>query len=157
MMVNWPNCFVKIKSRNTYFCFWPTLQTILFYFSYFYSRLDAPFPAAQTIPDFCRNKRIHDSLPYQLDEQIILFQYIYYIPLHVSSTIVLIFRNTVVLTQNLVSSLSLGDGSDHRLREDCRSLWSEQSPKESDDTGCYVNTIVLLKMSTVVLETCRGM
>ena len=41
----------------------------------------------------------------------------------------------------------------HKLREES---WSEQSPKESDDTRCCTNTIVLLKMSTVVLETCRG-
>jgi hypothetical protein len=38
--------------------------------------------------------------------------------LHVSSTIVLIFKRTVVLTLPLVSSLSLGDCSVHRLRED---------------------------------------
>jgi len=41
--------------------------------------------------------------------------------------------------------------------ESCLSLCTEQSPKDSDDTRCCVNTIVLLKMSTVVLETCRGM
>ena len=76
------------------------------------------------------------------------FPYIYYIPLHASSTIVLIFRSIIVLTQHLVSSLSLGDS---------RHLCTEQSPKESDDTRCCVNTIVLLKMSTVVLETCKGM
>jgi len=34
-----------------------------------------------------------------------LFLYIYYTPLHVSSTIVLIFRRTIVLVQHLVSSL----------------------------------------------------
>ena len=39
-------------------------------------------------------------------------------PLHVSSTIVLIFRRTIVLIQPLLSSLSLGDCSVHRLRED---------------------------------------
>jgi len=33
-----------------------------------------------------------------------LFQYIHYIPLHVSSTIVLIFSRSIVLTQHLVSS-----------------------------------------------------
>jgi len=38
-----------------------------------------------------------------------------------------------------------------------RNLCTERSPKESDDTRCCVNTIVLLKMSTIVLETCRGM
>jgi len=37
------------------------------------------------------------------------------IPLHVSSTIVLILRTTIVLTQHLVSSLCLGDCSVHRL------------------------------------------
>ena len=30
------------------------------------------------------------------------------------------------------------------------------SPKDSDDTRCCVNTIVLPKMSTIALETCRG-
>ena len=38
-----------------------------------------------------------------------------------------------------------------------RNLCTEQSPKESDDTRCRTNTTVLLKMSTIVLETCRGM
>ena len=45
----------------------------------------------------------------------------------------------------------------HRLRESSRSLCTERSPKESDDTRGCVNTIVLLKMSTIVLETCTGM
>jgi len=68
----------------------------------------------------------------------------------------LIFRRPVVLVQHLVSSLSLDDCSDHRLREDSRDLCTEQSPKESDDTRCCTNTIVLLKMSIIVLETCSG-
>ena len=85
-----------------------------------------------------------------------LFQYIYYIPLHVSSTVLLILRRTVVLTQHLVSSLSLGDRSVHRLREDSRNLCTEQSPKDNDDNRWCTNTIVVPKMSTVVLETCRG-
>ena len=66
---------------------------------------------------------------------------------------ILYFNTFIVLVQHLVSSLSLGDCSDHRLREE---LWSEQSPKESDETRCCTNIILLLKMSTVVLETCRG-
>jgi len=49
---------------------------------------------------------------------LLLYQYIYYTPLHVSSTVVLIFRRTIALVQHLVSSLSLGDCSVHRLRED---------------------------------------
>ena len=44
------------------------------------------------------------------------FILIHYTPVHVSSTIVLIFRRTIVLTQHLVSSLSLGDCSVHRLQ-----------------------------------------
>ena len=68
----------------------------------------------------------------------------------------LIFRRKIVLVQHLVSSLSLGDCSVHRLREDSRNLCTEQSPKDTDDTRCRTNTIVLLKMSIIVLETCRG-
>jgi len=68
-----------------------------------------------------------------------------------------IFTRKIVLTRPLVSSLSLGDCSVHRLREDSRKLCTEQSPKESDDTRGCVNTIVLLKMNTIVLETSRGM
>ena len=52
----------------------------------------------------------------------------------------LIFRTTVVV-QHLVSSLSLGDCSVHRLRKDSRNLCTEQSPIESDDTRCCTNTI----------------
>ena len=79
---------------------------------------------------------------------------IYYITLHVSSTTVLIFRRAIVLTQHLVSSLSLGVCSVHRLREESsRNLCTEEPPKESDDTRCCVNIIVLLKMSIIVLET----
>ena len=68
-----------------------------------------------------------------------------------------------MLVQHLVSSLSLGDCSVQRLREvtrglsSSRNLCTEQSPKESDDTRCCTNKIVLLNMSTIVLETCRGM
>ena len=98
---------------------------------------------------------------YQLDAQILYFNTFITFPymfraLLCSSTTVLIFWRTVVLTQHLASSLSLGDCSVHRLREDCV-LCTEQSPKESDDTRCCVNTTVLLKTSTIVLETCRGM
>jgi len=64
----------------------------------------------------------------------------------------LIFRRAIVLVQHLVSSLSLDDCSVHRLRDSSRNLCTEQSPKESDDTRCCTNTIVLLKMSIIVLE-----
>jgi len=44
--------------------------------------------------------------------------HVYKTPLHVSSTVVLIFRRKTVLTLHLVSSLSLGDCSVYRLREE---------------------------------------
>ena len=53
----------------------------------------------------------------------------------------LIFRRTIVLTQHLVSSHSVGDCSIHRLREDYRNLCTEQSPTECDDTRCCTNKI----------------
>ena len=61
-----------------------------------------------------------------------------------------IFRRTIVLTQHLVSSLTLGDCSVHRLREDSHNLCTEQSPKESDDTRCCVNTIDFLKKRIIL-------
>ena len=51
------------------------------------------------------------------------------------------FRRKIVITQHLVPSLSLGDCSVHRLREDSRNLCTEQSPKEIDDTKCCTNKI----------------
>jgi hypothetical protein len=59
-------------------------------------------------------------------------------PLHVSSITMLIFRRTIVYLQYLVSS---------------HSVWQHT---EREDTGYCKHTIVLLKMSTVMLETCRG-
>ena len=54
----------------------------------------------------------------------------------------LIFRRTIELVQHLVSSLSLGDCSVRRLREDSHNLCTEQSPKESDDNliTCVLNS-----------------
>ena len=70
----------------------------------------------------------------------------------------LIFWRTTVLVQQLVLSLSLGDCSVHRLREDSRTVVTcvLKSPKESDDTSCCTNTIVVLKMGITVLETSTG-
>ena len=47
----------------------------------------------------------------------------------------------IVLVQNLVSSLSLGDCSVDKLRQPTLNLCTEQSPKESDNTRCCTNTI----------------
>jgi hypothetical protein len=48
----------------------------------------------------------------------------------------------IVLTQHLVSSLSVSDRSAHRLRKNFfLNLCTERSFTESDDTRCCVNTI----------------
>jgi len=49
----------------------------------------------------------------------------------------------IVLVQHLVSSLSVGDCSVHRLREDSCNLCTEQSPTACDDTRCSTNNISL--------------
>ena len=53
----------------------------------------------------------------------------------------------ILLVQHLVSSLSFGNCSVHKLREDwlesnqsSRNLCTEQLPKDSDDTKCCTNT-----------------
>ena len=51
----------------------------------------------------------------------ILYFNTFIILLYMFQTLVLIFRRTVVLVQHLVSSLSLGDCSDHKL-------WEDESP-----------------------------
>jgi len=67
----------------------------------------------------------------------------------------------IVYMQPLVSSLSAGDCLVHRLRKNWlrKNRCTRQSSAESEDTrGCiYINCDVdLLRMSRVVLETCRG-
>jgi len=68
------------------------------------------------VADVARGTYKCDKFFFQLEAQILYFNTFSYIPLYVSSTTVLIFRRTNVLLQNLVSSLSLGDCSVHRLR-----------------------------------------
>jgi len=60
----------------------------------------------------------------------------------------------------LVSSLSLGDCSVHMLRQDCNplvtcALNSHQKTVTIPDAALI--QFVLLNLSTIVLETCRGM
>ena len=50
-------------------------------------------------------------------------------------------EDKVLLVRYLISSLSLGDCSVHRVRESSGNLCTEQSPKDSDDTRCCTNTI----------------
>jgi len=107
--------------------------------------LSLRFPQQDPIPTWCKNS---------------LFQYVYYVLLHVSSTVVLIFRRSnCIITASGIATLFGWLFSTQVTREwkSFRNLCTEQPPKDSDDTRCCVNTIVLLKMSTTVLETCRGM
>jgi len=72
---------------------------------------------------------------------------------------VLIFRRTIVLTQHLVSSLSLGECSVHRLREDESRLVTcvlSIHLKRVTIPDAVLIQFVLVKMSIIVLETCRG-
>jgi len=65
----------------------------------------------------------------------------FYILLNVHPNIMIVFFTNLVHKFFILSS---------------RNLWSELSPKERGDARCCTNTIVLLKMSIIVLETCRG-
>ena len=78
---------------------------------------------------------INNSLFYQLDAQILYF-------LNTFITFLSMFRallcsssgGQIVLVQPLVSSLSLGDCSVHRLREDCRAVISPSQRPLPDNT-----------------------
>jgi len=86
-----------------------------------------------------------NSLFYQLDVQILYFNtfitFLYMFRALLCSSL----GGEIVLVQPLVSSLSLGDCSVHRLRKDksLLNLCTEQSSKESGDTRCCTNTIWL--------------
>ena len=72
----------------------------------------------------------------------------------------LIFGRKIVLVQHLVSSLSLGDCSVHRLREDSSLLVAcvlngDQTRVTAPDA--VLMQFVLLKISIIALETCRAM
>ena len=78
---------------------------------------------------------------YQLDAQILYFNTLIILLYMFRALLCLSSGGQIVLVQHLLSSLSLGDCSVHRLRESARNLCTEQSPKESDDTRCCANTI----------------
>jgi len=69
-------------------------------------------------------------------------------PLRVSSNYVLIFRRTIVLIQLLVYLLCVSG------RPVCQ--YTGRPLTQSSYTRSCIRTIVLLKMSTELLETCRG-
>ena len=85
---------------------------------------------------------------------------LHYKPRHVSSSTMLIFRRKIVSLQHLVSSLSVNGRTVCRLRVDC-------SPLSTGILHCRLQRVmipdaaviqfVLLKMSMVLLETCRGL
>jgi len=95
---------------------------------------------------------------YQLDAQILYFNTFFIFLYMFRALLCSSSGRQIVLVQHLVSSLSLGDCSVHRLRESSRNLCTEQSPKENDDTRCCTIRVqfLLLKISTIVLEKCRG-
>ena len=67
---------------------------------------------------------------------------LHYYPRHVSSINMPIFRNKIVFTQHLVSSLSVNGCTVHRLRaESTLNQCTVQTFTESEDTRCCVNTI----------------
>jgi hypothetical protein len=77
-------------------------------------------------------------------------------PQHVSSIAVLIFRRTTVYLQYLVSSHSVCSApikSELQSALDRCTVWQHT---EWDDTRYCKYTVVLLKMSTAMLETCWG-
>ena len=61
----------------------------------------------------------------------------------------------IVLLLHLLSSLSVNDCTVHRLRALNRR--TVQPFTESDDNRCCNNTVDLLKMRMVMLETCLGL
>jgi len=66
----------------------------------------------------------------------------------------LIFGRTIILVRHLVSSLSLSDCSDHRLREDSRNLWSEfvhQVGKNNYHYNCGTFVFVELQETVLIL------
>ena len=90
---------------------------------------------------YIRKSVYNNSLFYQFDAQFLYFNTLF--------TSLCVFRallcsssgGQIVLVQHLVSLLSLGDCSVHRLRKDFLNLCTEQSPKECGDTRCCTNTI----------------
>jgi len=85
---------------------------------------------------------------HQLDAQILYFNAFIILLYMFRALICFSSEGKTLLVQHLLSSLSLGDCSVHRLRESCRNLCTEQSPKDSDDTRCCTNTFVLLKVTS---------
>ena len=68
-------------------------------------------------------------------------KFLFYIPLHVSSTVVLIIRRSICIIHHLVSSNSVGGRPVRHLR-------TGRPPTERDDTRWYIIQFYLLMMST---------
>ena len=111
--------------------------------------------------EICKETRSNNSQFYQLDAQILCF--------NTFITFLYMFRallcsssgGQIVLVQPLVSSLSLGDCSLHKLRKDCPFLNCVLNShlKRVTIPEAVLIQFDLLRMSIihVVLETCRGM
>ena len=77
-------------------------------------------------------------------------------PLHVSSTVVLIIRKSNCIIQHLVSSHSVDGRPVRRLRDSFLNLRTGRPTTDCDDTRCCIIQFDLVMISTTVLETCRG-
>jgi len=103
---------------------------------------------------------LSDSLfYYQLDAQIPYFNTFITLPYMFRALLCTSSGGQIVLVQHLVSSLSVDYCSVHRLREDsCPPVTCvlNSHPKTVTIPDAVLIQFVLLKMSIIVLETCRG-
>ena len=85
---------------------------------------------------------------------------LHYNPRHVSSSNMLIFRrsNFIVTASGIVTLRKQPFSAPFENRmQSALNRRAVQPFTEGDDTRCCNNTIYLLKMSMVLLETCRGL
>jgi len=73
---------------------------------------------------------------YQLDAKILYFNTFTILLYMFGALLCSSSRGQIVLVQHLVSSLSLGDCSVHRLRESCRDLCTEHSKHVEEYSKC---------------------
>jgi len=78
--------------------------------------------------------------------------------------VVIIWLRGIAVNMCTLYTIGVGDTRDlvinffaNLMHKFSCNLYTKWSPKEGDDTRCCTNTIVLLKMSIIVVETCRGM
>jgi len=77
-------------------------------------------------------------------------------PLHASSTIVLIVRRSKLCYMASGIITPIGGRPMHRLRESSLNLCTGQPTTECDDTRCCIIQFLPADDKHIVLETCRG-